>query len=200
LEPKLSAQDRANTAALLGIGGIRPIDAEQFEQAKAETDVSHTFNNPLMLALSARGFRDRRLVTLATDAPFAFMIMTPYTRAASIAVQAKRKFAAATFPTLDALNAELVVVSVDPGSSILSVDTIENVVIKRGTDLIRPVKSSVEPTVVQNAMGLKKDTARGSFTFDFAAFAPGSAITLVLIGKGGNFEFEMTQEEVARLK
>jgi hypothetical protein len=91
-------------------------------------------------------------------------------------------------------------VRVDPASSILKLDTIENVVIKRGDAVIRPIKMDVTSTTVQTTSGAKKDTAVGLFTFDYGAFAPDGWITIVMIGKAGNFEWEMTPGELRQLQ
>ena len=43
-----------------------------------------------------------------------------------------------------------------------------------------------------NAMGAKVTSPTGTFTFDYATFAPDQSITLVLIGRRDTIEREMT--------
>jgi hypothetical protein len=100
------------------------------------------------------------------------------------------------------LYAHTVDVIVNPGQSFLTADAIENVVLKRGDRIIRPLARTVTPTTVQNAMGPSKTLAEGRFTFDMAEFSSSTVgtLTIVLIGKHGNFEWEMYSNELERLK
>jgi hypothetical protein len=140
---------------------------------------------------------------VATEGPFRFSLRTPYVSAALQSADAKRKFEpvpTASASLLLALNAQKVVVQVTPGSKITNVDAIENVVIRRAGQIVRPLKASVTPEEVHNAMGMSKPSASGDFTFDFDTFAPTTAITLVLIGHTGNVEWPMSPAELALLR
>lgn len=180
--------------------GVKPLTLEGFLLAQKATDIKDTFNAPTILGMMARARTDPRILQVVDKAPYNFIIVSPYTRAATIAVEAKRKFTEATYPTLDLLNSDLVQVVVSPGSSMLTVDAIENMVIRRGDAVIRPSKSKIDPTTVRNGIGVTKASAEGVFTFDYAVFEPSSPITLVLIGKAGNFEWLMTPDELRQLK
>jgi hypothetical protein len=91
---------------------------------------------------------------------------------------------------------------VTPGPSFLTADAIQDVVLKRGDQIIRPLARNVAPTTVQNAMGASRTLAEGRFTFDMAAFStstPGP-VTIVLIGQRGNFEWDMYSNELDSLR
>ena len=186
-----------------GAQGIRPLDAAAFEEAK-KGGRSELTNAPMVLSLKVRPGPQRadygELIDRGSKAPFFFSVISPFTTVMIMVEESKRKFIEPMFPTLEELNAAKVQVSVSPGSSMLTVDTIENVVIKRGDLVIRPLKAEVTPMVVQNNAGAKKDSAHGLFTFDYSAFEPGASITFVLIGKQGNFEWTLEPNEVTELK
>ena len=66
--------------------------------------------------------------------------------------------------------------------------------------MIRPLAVQVTPVTIENGLSAKRDVAVGNFTFPFSAFAPSSAITVVMIGRTGNFEWMVTPTELARMK
>jgi hypothetical protein len=182
--------------------GAQPLTATTLAAAQAvQTLDAVNSSSPFTIAMMARGVSDPKVTEKVKDAPFFVNISTPFTRAAWIALEARRTFQNPVFPSLDALNANRLVVSVSPGSSLLTVDTIENVVVKHGDTLTKPLRAEVHPTVVQNAVGVKKESAEGEFVFDFSVFDPQyGPLTLVLIGKHGNFEWEMTADDLSKLK
>jgi hypothetical protein len=49
-------------------------------------------------------------------------------------------------------------------------------VIKRGDQMIKPLKATLTPTVIETLLGVKKASAIGVFTFDYATFAPTAAL------------------------
>ena len=77
---------------------------------------------------------------------------------------------------------------------------IENVVVKRGVEVVRPLNTTVKPVEIRNGLGASRMVAEGDFTFPFSAFDPSSEITLVLVGKVGNVEWRVTREELSRMK
>jgi hypothetical protein len=89
---------------------------------------------------------------------------------------------------------------VTPGAQMGTLDTIEAVVIKRGGQILRPLKSSVTPVALSNRMGAKVESAEGVFTFPFGAFAPDQPIILVLIGKRATVEWTMMPRDLWALK
>ena len=86
------------------------------------------------------------------------------------------------------------------GSNVTTFGVIENLIIQRKGEIVRPLKAEVRPTTVQNRMGASAPATEGEFTFDFGTFEPSSLLTFVLIGKSGNFEFSLTSAELARLR
>jgi hypothetical protein len=198
-------------ATLTGEAGVMPITATSLQEAIAlgqtERPPIEDYSLPLAVfekantwdTIRQNAFLQERMATY-TRAPFGLSIVTPYVNAMLYSAHAKRTFA--PVPTLnpDLLNANKVILHVSPGSNMNTVDTIENVVIKRGSVVVRPLKSDVKPTAVSNAMGMTKPSATADFTFDFSAFAPDAPITLVCIGQAGNWEWLMTTQELALLR
>ena len=58
----------------------------------------------------------------------------------------------------------------------------------------------MKPVQIENGFGATRMVTRGEFTFPFSAFDQSMAITVVLIGDGGNFEWTVTREELAGMK
>jgi hypothetical protein len=137
---------------------------------------------------------------LPKDPPFSVTISTPWTRAAIAALEAKRKYEPAPSLSIDALNRLGLSINVSPGSSLTTADAIENVVIKRGEIIIRPIDRSVKPHTIQNAMGAKRELSSGSFTFEMDALQPTTDLTIVLIGKRGNYEITLIPAELSYLR
>ncbi len=195
-------------------GGIQPLTQGTFEAARAAAASLDTgLNSPVMIRLRSAAFppgtaptreelqvRQEIIRETTVDRPFSFHIMTPYTVVVDIVKSAARKFTDPQFPSLKQLNAGLVNIVVGPGDSMTTVDVIENVVIKRGGQVLNPLKATVTPTVVQNALGVEKESAEGVFQFDYSTFVPDTAITIVMVGRAGNFEWTMPPEELSRLR
>jgi hypothetical protein len=176
--------------------GIQPLNLESAAAAANEKDM--VLNSPVLIAIQ-NGHYGR--VEDPRSAPFVFFIETPYSRVTAIASEARRKFVDPKYPSIEALNASRVNVIVIPGRNMSTVGTIENVVIKRGDQMTRPLAAEVTPTTVQNGFGMTKETARGRFTFDYAAFDSGNGpVTLVLVGSTGNYEWTMTPDDLLRMK
>jgi hypothetical protein len=176
--------------------GVQPLTPTMGNAAAAITGYE-IVSSPFTIALKTRALQDSSVLERMKDAPFFVNISTPFTRVAVIAVEARRTFTAPVYPSLDTLNAGRVQVQVSPGSSMTTVDAIQNVVIKRRGQIIQPIQATVSPTVVQNSFGAKRTSAEGVFVFDFETFDPSKGpITLVMIGAGGNFEWEMTPDDL----
>ena len=199
--------------------GIQPLTAERFADAKV--DPSKQLNSPVairMAAIDALDVKNRDYIRGKTakpeppyplvppeggsipERPFEFIIETPYSRAVTIARGAALKFVEPKFPTLAVLNAGRVTVLVKAGPVVTTADAIMKVVIKRDGIVIRPLKTTIAPTVVETLMGVKKASAVGTFTFDYATFDPSTAITIAMVGRKGNFEWTMPPEELKQLK
>jgi hypothetical protein len=133
---------------------------------------------------------------------FEATVITPYYRVVVATAQAKRKFAAQPSITLEAANKDLVEIVVTPGRKIREADAIESVVVKRGAEVIRPIRQNVTPVTVETAMGLKKTLTEGRFVFGVETFDPSAApgVTIVLVGKNGNVEWPFTATELRRWK
>lgn len=190
--------------------GIQPLTADTLARAVAEGQKDKPDASAFMpladfvqVNTMQKIVRDRDLhlrFESYENAPFSPEIESPYVAALLAASEAKRKYEPT--PTLDpsTLNAQKVVVHVDPGSQLSTVDVIQNVIIKRNDQIIRPLKQKIVPTTVSNAMGASRPAATGDFTFDFDTFAPTDSITLVFVGAKGNWEWVMSPQELALLK
>lgn len=183
-----------------GAQGVRPLsDTSLSDVAAAAEGGKDPVYSPMLIAMESigAGADPMPVINAYKRAPFHFYIETPYTRAVATLMQAKRKFEQT--PTLDvaALNKDQVVLRVTPSDTINMADAIENVVIKRGAEVIRPLAKDVHPVTLQNRMGATFQLAEGTFTFPLETFDPTVPITFVLIGAKGNFEWTM---EPAHLK
>lgn len=144
--------------------------------------------------------RDPRLLTLAEDAPFSVTIVSPWTRAAQLVSEARRKYQPVPQLSIADLSEPGVVVEVSAGRSFLTADAIEGVVLKRDGEIVRPLSANVEPETIRNRMGAELAVSRGSFKFAMESFSPSSPLTIVCIGKRGNVEFDLSEIELGRLR
>ena len=103
--------------------------------------------------------------------------------------------------TVQELNTDGVIVVVRPGTDFSTVDSIEDLVLKRGDEIMRPVKKSIEPTVVHNSLGAQKSSAIGQFQFSLDAFSIlRGPVTIVCIGASANYEWTLTALDLANLR
>jgi hypothetical protein len=135
-----------------------------------------------------------------TSMPYTVTFHTPFVAAASAVSEAQRKFLPAPALDLTALNGQDVVVSVTPGGDFTTATAIENVVIKRGAEVIRPTVSKVTPTTIRNRMGASREVTEGQFTFKIPIFAPTGPILLILVGPASNIEIEIGPEVLKALR
>jgi hypothetical protein len=200
-----------STATVTGDVGILPITATRLQEAIAlgqtEQPPIEAFTLPLAAFVKVRTMdaivRDATLMERFksyTSAPFKVSILSPYAAAVLQSSEAKRKYQPIPIIDLATLNAQKVVVHVYPGGTINTLDTIENVIVKRAGEVIRPSKVEVKPVVMQTNMGASRPSSEGRFTFDFSTFAPTTSITLVCIGQHGNWEWDMSAAELAVLR
>jgi hypothetical protein len=201
------------TTQLALFGGIRPLTETTLQEAvalgqNATADAVSELSTPVGVFVTVYGgipaivknaTLSERFKSLV-DSPYNISFLTPFTRAAFAVLEAKRKYEPQPTLKADDLNAGKVIVHISPGGDFTRLATIENVIIKRNGEIIRPLRAAVQPKVVQNRLGASATTAEGSFTFDFSVFEPSAAITLVLIGKEGNYEWWMSTDELARLR
>lgn len=186
--------------------GIQPLTLETLEEAKAASLAQYMIFNPVLISTRVPVAQrheqrtDDSVLAAVQRAPFALQILTPFARVAWSIQEAKRKYAEPALPSLDDLNRELVIVHVSEGVSFATIDTVENVVLKRDGAIQRPLKSTITPTVVQNGAGATKATATGDFVFDFSSFEPNADLTIVVIGASSNFEWTMSPWELAALR
>jgi hypothetical protein len=193
--------------------GIRPLTAATLAeaiQAAQSQDASHklmVYSSPLgvLMKMSSGpgvGFNPEvyKRVEALYEAPYSLIVRSPYVTAMIAVSEAKRRFIDLPALSVDTLNDAKVVVDVGPGRNFTRVGTIEDVVVRRNGEIVRPIKSDVKPTKVQNRMGATAHSSEGSFTFPFEVFEPSLDLTFVLIGKEGNFEIHMTQAELRLLR
>lgn len=200
------------SASVARSGGIQPLTPDNFSAAKAEavrpgrvlvlpdgrrvTPTPGPLNSPLRIRLARN---DRQSRYQVEGMPFGFLIVSPYVAVVDITREAVRRSRQPEYPSIEQLNAALVSIIVTPDTDMRS-DVIENAVIRRGDQVIKPLKAVVMPEVLTNGFGARKESASGRFTFDFASFAPDQGITIVLIGRAGNHEWTMPPEELSQLK
>ena len=179
--------------------GLQALTPARFEAAKADAavyQVNYPFNTPFImrgddLKLTV-GDADPNVYSLLTarvqSAPFLFWIESPYTRVIQESWSRARialPFVKPPYSTIEAFNRDGVRLCVQ--SQRPSTDAIQSVLIKRGAVSLRPLKTD---TI--------KDTTL--FTFDYSAFTPDMAVTIVLDGRRSHFEWEMSARELRMLR
>lgn len=193
------ARQLAPAAVALGSGvALLTPDALKSALSATETELA-TASSPELAKIAAANAQGR-YTYLPKDPPFNVTILTPWARAAMTALEAKRKYEPAPQLSADALNRLGLSIEVFPGSSMTTADAIENVVIKRGENIIRPIERKVEPRTIQNALGAKRELSMGTFRFEMDALAPTADVTIVLIGSRGNYEITLTPAELSHLR
>jgi len=189
--------------------GMQPLTAESLQNALVEGEQTGAHMNDsmgmLIRKMNAGGDPTSaddlpRAASLMTPIRFSFVLWSPYSEASMLSATAKRRFELRPTPSLEDLNRRQIVVEVTPSADFTKAAAIENVVIRRGSAILRPINADVRPVEIRNALGARRMVSEGSFTFPFAAFDPSAPITVVLIGEAGNFEWTVTREELARMK
>jgi hypothetical protein len=172
-----SAQIAAHTPPDASPGwtkGIQPISAESYwnavECGKQGADKS------------ACVFYD---ADLCRNDDFTLALYTPYKQVAYTVWMAVRKKQPAPTPSYADAQRQRVIIGVTPVRG--SKNPISSVVIKRGGKTVAPVTQLL-------------DAGGGSFTFDFAPFAPTAGITLELIGKAKTHSCTVSQAALARFR
>jgi len=185
----------------IAFGQIRPLDDARLNEAISEKTSPPPNDLRIARLQNGRGLPDLETIQRMQRWPFTITIETPYYRANTIAGEARRKFLPAPAISITELNAQQVIVHVTSGPNFLESDTVEGLVIKRGDTVVRPTRELVRPTTIRNAMGASRASADGFFEFPIEAFSPEAGpYTVVVIGKGGNFEWPVTGDDLYAMK
>jgi hypothetical protein len=120
--------------------------------------------------------------------PYDVYLLTPFVRAASTAADAKRRSIAMPAMTPDGVNADGVVVSIVPGPG-ANARSIASVTLKRGEQVIRPVKSDVQPAAADGR-------ASGAFYFHIEDFLT-LPVTLDCVGGAAPFSITLDANDLA---
>jgi hypothetical protein len=189
--------------------GIQPLTAESLQQALMEGE---TAGPRLMVPVTMRAEDYKRKQNTITPAdavlfaalmepmPFGFWIVTPYSSATILSETAKRSFQPRPVLSLVELNSRQVVVHVGAAGRFADALSIQHVVLKRGSQVVRPINEDIKPVQIQNGLGAARTVSEGDFTFPFPAFDPSMPVTIVMVGPTQNFEWTITIEELARMK
>jgi hypothetical protein len=217
---------RLPESTITGLVGIQPLTSGTLEEAihlGSEKETGDVISRGLLVVAYDRAFpgglprtpdemqraQDRAgvgkvppefVAVWLGNIPFSVFIESPFVRAASQVSEARRKYQPQPVLNVGVLNASKVTVVVSPGRDFTKADAIENVVIKRGTDILRPTATTLTPTVISNAMGASRELSQGRFTFDFPAFATDAPITMVLIGRTANTEIPVPVDVLKQLR
>jgi hypothetical protein len=167
---------------------MRPLTAESLQRALAEGEEQRVNVN------------SRRMLAGDDDFPASLSLWTPYSEATMRAAAARRRFEPRPTMSLDELNRHQIEVVVRPFADFTKAVAIDNVMIKRGSAVVRALKADVKPVEIRNGLGARRMVSEGTFTFPFSAFDPSEPITLVLIGRARNYEWFVPRDELARMK
>jgi hypothetical protein len=122
---------------------------------------------------------------LCKNEDFALSLYTPYKMVAYTVWHAVRQGKEPPTPSYPEAERTRVVIGVTPVAG--SKNPIETVEIVRGGRTVKPVSKAV-------------DGSRGTFTFDFPAFAPTSGITLQLVGRARTITCAIDRAVLGRLR
>lgn len=179
--------------------GPKALDDASYAKAIAERKTGKTeANYPLLTRLRARS--DAETLKQINQSPFSFFIETPYSAMVGRVAVATMKFRDTAPLSKDEANARLVSIEVSPGRDFTTADAIESVVLRRGDMVVKPAKESVTPETIQNGLGARRELASGSFSFPFEAFQPDAPLTLIFIGRRGNFEWTLSPDELGAIR
>jgi hypothetical protein len=196
----------------LSVPGIQPLTSESLIEALDAGEKSGPIANDPMRSRLAEMDRKRvdgsmtasdaaRFAVLMEKWPFEFQIITPYSQATTLAAEAKRRFLPRPSVTVDELNVyHQVRIHVSPAGDFTLATSIENVVLKRGSDVVQPVKRAVKPVELRNAVGGVRTVTEGDFTFPIPAFDGSASIVIVFVSPDRNKEWTMTTPELNALK
>jgi hypothetical protein len=148
---------------------------------------------------------------------FFVSIITPYCGIAVRAFDAKRKYENFVADKVEVPPEEqqFIIVRATPSTTVkdplgiprrsLSLASVSKVVLKRGNEIIQPVKSEFEDVTFSNAYGKTEVFKGGSFSFPLNAFGSGKeAVTIVIIPDTGETGHEatkmLTPEDLRRIE
>lgn len=140
------------------------------------------------------------LTNTLSRGPFTLELVTPFIAVHNAAAEAERRFQTFAAPTVEAANAEKVWVVVAPGPEPRTAASVDNVVLRRGDAIIRPLQSKVEPQAPVGAATASKPLNAGRFQFPIEAFAPDKPVTIVIVGATENFEWTIETAELKKLR
>lgn len=183
--------------------GVRPLDeaglteATQLQNFEPETYsllYVRLTNLPKEQALQEFEQKDQRN-------PWQVLVETPFSKAASAAAEAKRKYQPlAPMSLADIHNAEILIY-VSASGSWLTAASVENVVIKRGNRVIQPTAKTLAPHEYRNAMNASKTVTEGVFHFTIDTLSvDGTGATVVIIGESRNVEIALTDQMLRQIR
>jgi hypothetical protein len=179
--------------------GLRTLDDVSYAKAIVEGKTGKSeANYPLLMRLRAHS--NAETMRQVNQSPFSFFIETQYSMVAGRVAFATMKFRDEAPPVKEEANARLVSIEVSPGRDFTRADAIENVVLRRGDLAIKPVRQSIVPETIQNRLGARRELTSRSFSFPFEAFLPDVAVSIIFVGRGGNFEWTLTTEELSAIR
>ena len=135
-----------------------------------------------------------RVLRQIQDKPYSVTLLTPFARAVVAASEAKRRFSNSPQLSASSLNAEGVMVTVQAGTNFSAAGIIQGLVIKKGDSVIRPAKTEITPTTIQNRLGASRPSAEARFFFSLESI-PSFPFTLVCIGAAENFELTVVKRD-----
>lgn len=168
------------------------------EALEATEDAIAKASSPVVAKLNGLSAEETR--RLWEDAPFTVTLSSPWIRAAMVASEARRRFLPIPQLSIQSFNDEGLIIEVSPGRSLVNADLIENVVVKRTDQIVRPLSAEITPTIITNALGAKREVARGRFRFPMEALGQETPIEIVCVGRRGNFTVHLSRLELSWLR
>ena len=127
-------------------------------------------------------------------------IATPFSRVASSVFEFLQRHERVRPMSPGVANGWGVGIYVSPAGDFDRADSIHRVVIRRGTETIQPITTTIAPVVLTSRGNLKKQVSKGFFAFPMNAFAPSADISIVLTGSLGESVCTLDRRTLAALR
>jgi hypothetical protein len=185
-------------AALVSLSSVGAVDAETAPSLGVQRLTKASYEDAVACGHSGeRCAITPYLICPAPNGPFTAYIATPYSRVASAINDALKAGKPARSPGASEANYWGFGVYVFPANSRRLADSIEKVMIRRGSEVIEPLTATTAPAVYR---GAHPPLTKGFFAFPMDAFTPSASITFILMGTSGTIECSFDRSKLEALK
>lgn len=187
----------------LVLDGIQPLTEHSFEAARQVDKVDPLPYLPVYLRLSNLTKEQSLMEYVAVNQyPWTVHLQTPYLRVALPVAESKRKYLPVPPMQLSEIDNTHVTVSVQAVDDWRLATDVENAVLIRGvgTNPIQATSKRLQAHEYRNAMGAVRTIMDGEFDFSIEAFAPTSAVTIVIVGGAHRIAITLTPDMLRKIQ